>query len=61
VTNNISTDLVFFISKDKACEELNGGRHEESEEGDKDIASDSEEKQLREEAIYEKQMVSLQI
>ncbi|XP_021937972.1 RNA polymerase II-associated protein 3-like isoform X2 [Zootermopsis nevadensis] len=40
---------------DKACEEFDGGRHQESE-GDKDTVSDSEEKQIREEAVYEKEM-----
>jgi hypothetical protein len=56
MTNNISTDQSCFILKDKACEELDGRRHQEFEEGD-----DTEEKRLREEAVYEKEMVSLQI
>jgi hypothetical protein len=61
MTSDISTDLVFFILKDKACEELDGVRHQEPEEGGDDPVSDTEEKKLREEAVYEKEMVSLQI
>jgi hypothetical protein len=57
-THNILTDDIYFIIlKDKACEYLDGGRHQESEEGGDDIVSDTEEKRLREEAIYEKEMV----
>jgi hypothetical protein len=51
--------IYYIILKDKACEDLDGGRHQESEEGGDDIVSDTEEKQLREEAIYEKEMVNL--
>jgi hypothetical protein len=36
-------------------------RHQEPEEGGDDPVSDNEEKKLREEAVYEKEMVSLQI
>jgi hypothetical protein len=53
--------VYYIILKDKACEDLDGGRHQESEEGGDDIVSDAEEKQLREEAIYEKEMVHLYI
>lgn len=49
----------FIVLKDKACEDLDGGRHQESEEGGNDTISDTEEKRLREEAIYEKEMVHL--
>jgi hypothetical protein len=45
--------------KGKACEELDNRGHEDSEEGGDDRASDTEEKQLREQAVYEKIMVSL--
>ncbi|PNF40621.1 hypothetical protein B7P43_G05929 [Cryptotermes secundus] len=41
---------------DKACEELDIGGHEESEEDGDDRVSDTEEKRLREEAVYEKIM-----
>jgi hypothetical protein len=51
--------MYFIILKDKACEDLEGGRHQESEEVGDDIISDTEEKWLREEAIYEKEMVHL--
>jgi hypothetical protein len=50
---------IFSILKDKACEDLDGARHQESAEGDDDTVSDAEEKRLREEAIYEKEMVHL--
>jgi hypothetical protein len=46
--------------KDKACEGLGNEGHEESEEGGDGRVSDTEEKRLREEAVYEKIMVSLQ-
>jgi GTPase Era involved in 16S rRNA processing len=42
--------------EDKTCE----GLDEESEEDGEDRISDTEEKRLREEAVYEKIMVSLQ-
>jgi hypothetical protein len=45
--------------KGKACEELDNRGHEDSEEGGDDRASDTEEKQ-REQAVYEKIMVSSQ-
>jgi hypothetical protein len=51
--------MYFIILKDKACEDLDGGRRQESEEGGDDIVSDTELKRLREEAIYEKEMVHL--
>jgi len=51
--------MYFIILKDKACEDLDSGRHQESEDGGDDIVSDTEEKQLREQAIYEKEMVHL--
>jgi hypothetical protein len=60
MSGNIFTGQIFFILKDKACEGLDNGRHEESEEGGDDRVSDAEEKRLREEAVYEKIMVSLQ-
>jgi hypothetical protein len=46
--------------KDKACEALDNGGHQESEEGGDDTANVTEIKRLREEAVYEKIMVSLQ-
>lgn len=52
---------IFIILKDKACEDLDGGRHQESEKGGDDIVIDTKEKRLREEAIYEKEMVHLYI
>jgi hypothetical protein len=52
--------LHFFILKDKACEELDNIEHADCEEGGDDRVNDTEEKRLREEAIYEKIMVSLQ-
>jgi hypothetical protein len=59
-THNILTDDIYlYILKDKACEDLDGGRHQESEEGGDYIVSDTEEKRLREEAVYEKEMVHL--
>jgi hypothetical protein len=58
MSGNIFTDQIFFILKDKACEILDNGGHDESVEGGGDIVSDTEEKRLREEAVYEKIMVS---
>jgi hypothetical protein len=60
MSGNIFTDQIFFILKDKASERHDNGEHEESEEGGDDRVSDTEEKRLREEAAYEKIMVSLQ-
>jgi hypothetical protein len=59
LTHEIYIYIFFIILKDKACEDLEDGRHQESEECDDDTVSDTEEKRLREEAIYEKEMVHL--
>lgn len=59
LTDDVYIFMYFIILKDKACEDLDGGKHQESEEGGDDIFSDTEEKRLREEAICEKEMVHL--